>query len=229
MITIAISRDQQNTEAASLNDSDLVLMAKGGDRQAFDLLTERHYKRGLRMAISILRQEAEAHDQVQSAFFKAFTRLHQFEERAQFSTWLGQIVKNECFIHLRRQRGRQFVYFDTINPDQASRPRELLAPAIDPERRLVLTQLATVLHREMQHLPPLLRNIILLREVDKLPMSEVAVRLGIREAAAKSRLNRARNELRARLLPHCGKVGWRMPASMVRSLPARASSLRHSF
>jgi RNA polymerase sigma-70 factor, ECF subfamily len=224
--TVAISSDPATTEAAAFSDPDLVLMAKGGDRRAFDRLVERHYRRSLRIGASILQQEAEAQDQVQNAFCKAFERIQQFEERAQFSSWLVRIVENECLMHLRRQRRRQSVHLDMTNADQRIHSRELLAPAMDPERELVLGQMAMVLRREIQRLPPLLRNAVLLREIDKLPISEVAERLGVKEAAAKSRLTRAREELRARLLPYCGKSGWRMPASVVRSLPARGSSSR---
>jgi RNA polymerase sigma-70 factor (ECF subfamily) len=64
-----------------------------------------------------------------------------------------------------------------------------------------------ILKQEIRRIPPLLRNVFVLRDVDQLPMPEVADRLGISVAAAKSRLLRARSELRQRLGKHCGKLG----------------------
>jgi RNA polymerase sigma-70 factor (ECF subfamily) len=71
---------------------------------------------------------------------------------------------------------------------------------------------ATVLHQEINRIPPLLRNVFVLRDVKELPMPEVAERLGISVAAAKSRLLRARQELRARMLKHEGRFG---PATLL--------------
>jgi RNA polymerase sigma-70 factor (ECF subfamily) len=68
-------------------------------------------------------------------------------------------------------------------------------------------QLREVLRREIQCIPALLRNVVLLRDVEELPIVEVADRLGISVSAAKSRLLRARLELRQRVLKHCGASG----------------------
>jgi RNA polymerase sigma-70 factor (ECF subfamily) len=83
-----------------------------------------------------------------------------------------------------------------------------------PEQQLGQTEIAKVLQHEIRRTPPLLRNVFLLRDVEHRPMPEVAERLGISVAAAKSRLLRARAELRERMKRHLGDVG---PATLMTS------------
>ena len=100
---------------------------------------------------------------------------------------------------------------------------ELPAAAIDPEHNLIQTQMAVVLQREIRRIPALLRNVVVLRDVQQLPMPAVARRLGITVPAAKSRLFRARIELRSRVLQFCGSNSYDAPRSSVRSMPAKST------
>ena len=81
-----------------------------------------------------------------------------------------------------------------------------------PEQALGRAEVADVLYEEIRRTPPLLRHVFLLRDVEQRPMSEVAERLGISVAAAKSRLLRARAELRSRMRRHYGEIG---PATLL--------------
>lgn len=220
---ISMQASAEATLALALSDMDLVRMAKGGDRDAFDRLVERHQKNCFRIAVSMLREREEAQDQVQRAFSKAFQNLEQFQGKGEFGAWLGRIVRTGCLMRIRAQRRKQFVYLDKPNTDGDRKTRELMAPAQDPERELLMGQLGILLRREVRCLPPLLRNAFQMRAIEKLPISEVAARLGVKEAAAKSRVVRAREELRERLLEHCGESGLHIPRSVVGSLPARSS------
>jgi RNA polymerase sigma-70 factor (ECF subfamily) len=86
--------------------------------------------------------------------------------------------------------------------------------SLGPEEEWGQTEVGSVLQEEIKRIPPLLRRVFLLRDVEQRPMPEVAAELGISVAAAKSRLLRARAELRARLLKHCGRIG---PATLFAS------------
>jgi len=201
------------------SDYDLVELSRQGDQDAFGELVSRHYQHCANLAGLILRDRTGASDEVQEACWKAFEHLDQYKATAEFSSWLLRIVVNECLMVLRVNRRTQFVHFDGNDMEGTV---QLPARAHDPEYEIVHREMADVVRREIRHLPPLLRNVVLLRDVEGLPMLEVATRLGVTLAAAKSRLLRARLEVRSRLERCFGKNGRHMCRSSVRNLPARS-------
>lgn len=193
-------------------DAELVPRAQGGDEAAFTELVNRHYQSCLKLARSILRDREDAEDEVQNAYTKAFLHLNGFEGNSRFSTWLSRIVVNQCLMRLRQLRRAQFTYLDDPGADDNLPKFELHDPAETPEQAFARTEVAMVLQLEVNRIPPLLRKPLLLRESLRLPLAEVAKRLEISEAAAKSRLIRARRELKLRLMKHHGRLG---PATLL--------------
>ncbi len=202
------------------NDAALVGLAKNGDRGAFEQLIQRHYQTCVNIAGCILHDWAEAQDQVQEACWKAFAHLDQYHGDAEFVTWMLRIVVNECLMLLRVRRRSHFCYLDDDRGESGGRPMELPSSTPDPEHEVASLQLEEVLRKEIRHIPPLLRNVLLLRDVQELPMTLVAERLGISVAAAKSRLLRARWELRNRMLEKSGNAKHHLPVGS--RLPARS-------
>ena len=190
----------------ALLDEELVILAQESDNQAFEELVERQYSSCCKLAISILRDRSDAEDEVQNACWKAFEHINQFQRDAKFSTWLTRIVVNQCLMRLRQLRRGKLVYIEDSAGDD-TRAFELPSTNNSPEEELGKLQVGEVLRREIQRIPPLLRNVFLLRDVEELPMQDVANTLGISVAAAKSRLLRARTELRTRLEKHQGRLG----------------------
>jgi RNA polymerase sigma-70 factor (ECF subfamily) len=195
----------------SFSDFDLVLVAQGGDALAFAELIRRHEPACHKVALAILRHVEDAEDEVQNALWKAYRQLRQFQRQAQFSTWLTRIVVNQCLMRLRQTRrlgqlpaGRRNDRFLTYASTVTAMP----------DWELGREQVAAVVRREICRIPPLLRRVFFLRDVEQLPMSEVAQKLGISERAARSRLLRARRELRIRMVRHCGGRG---PATLTNS------------
>jgi len=92
-------------------------------------------------------------------------------------------------------------------PSEANVKLELVEQMENPEDQLGAKQVKDLLRREITRMPPLLRDVLLLRDVQQLPMPVVASRLGLTVPAAKSRLTRARAEMRLRLVKHCGPKG----------------------
>jgi RNA polymerase sigma-70 factor (ECF subfamily) len=174
----------------------------------------------MNLARWFLRDPDCASDEVQNACWKAFEHLEQYQATAEFGTWLSKIVINECRMALRRDGNKKFVYLDGLRSDLGSLP--LAAAAKDPERDLIKRDMTKVIRREIRHLPTLMRNVVLLRDVDGLPLSEVASQLGVTVPAAKSRLVRARLELRSRVSCHFGANAYCLRSS-VRTLPARSA------
>jgi len=199
------SREVQTASGEGPTEDDLVAAAKTGDSDAFGELVERHRKACLKRATAMIRNRNDAEDEVQNAFWKAFQRLDQFRGEGTFGAWLGRIVENQCLMRIREARNSRFVYLDYSN--DADIRIEVVAHTADPEDRLGEEEVIQLLRREVSRIPPLLRHVMLLRDLNQMPMPDVAVRLGLSIPAAKSRLMRARMELRSRIIKHCGRKG----------------------
>jgi RNA polymerase sigma-70 factor, ECF subfamily len=200
--------ETENTGWSQKTDEELILMCDV-DREAFGELARRYQPMAFRAAFSVLRSEPDASDQVQSALCKALQHIGSFRRQARFSTWLIRIVVNECLMQLRRNRRA-----DVLSLDDRSKSGvavEVRDGARSAEADVAENFLAHLINREVRHIPPLLRNVLVLRDVQEKPMPEVARRLGISVTAAKSRLSRAREELRKRMTPHVTSPGPRPP------------------
>jgi RNA polymerase sigma-70 factor, ECF subfamily len=201
------------TTVSDLSDQKLVEQARNGHPDAFGELLSRHRQRCVDLATFFLRNRGDAEDEVQNAFSKAYAHLDQFQGDAEFSTWLARIVSNQCLMLLRVRRRTKFVYLDDTTSAEDAPPLELPAGGSDPEGEFAFSQMKSVLRTEIRRIPPMLRNVMLLRDIQELPMPEVADQLGITVPAAKSRLLRARFELRSRLMRHAGGSALQLPLS----------------
>jgi RNA polymerase sigma-70 factor (ECF subfamily) len=195
-----------------LTDEELVAASQSGDDQAFAELIRRHRSNCMKLAMSILHDRSDAEDEVQNALWKAFEHIGQFNRDAKFSTWLTRIVVNQCLMRLRQAKRARLVYLEDAVQGEEHVALDLPEDADTPEQELGKREVAAILKSEINRIPPLLRHVFLLRDVQELPMADVAERLGISVAAAKSRLLRARVELRNRLERHEGRLG---PATLM--------------
>jgi RNA polymerase sigma-70 factor (ECF subfamily) len=189
------------------SDQQLVEMARAGDQEAFGELLRRHRPRCVDLATFYLRNRGDAEDEVQNAFSKAYAHLDQYQGEAEFATWLVRIVANQCLMLLRVRRRTKFVHLDETPSIHDAPPMELPACGPDPEGEFAFDQMKCVLRKEIRRIPPLLRNVMVLRDIMELPMTDVASELGITVPAAKSRLLRARTELRSRLMRYTERAG----------------------
>lgn len=205
-------QEMQNQDVHQDADDLLVEKCRQGDQRAFGELMRRYQSPALKVALSIMRDHEDAEDEVQNAFWKAYEHISQFNREAKFSTWLTRIVVNQCLMHLRKTRRAKFTYIDDTLSKEDQLTVELPDTRQSPEQVLGQAEVSNVLQAEIRRTPPLLRNVFLLRDVEQRPMTEVADTLGISVAAAKSRLLRARAELRSRMRKHYGEVG---PATLM--------------
>jgi RNA polymerase sigma-70 factor, ECF subfamily len=193
---------EQNCECT---DRELVALAREGNKEAFGRLIHRHYPACVNIASFMLRDRAEGQDEVQKACLRAFEHLDQYQGEAEFLHWILRIVVNQCLMLMRVRRRVRFLYLD--DGEQTGRwPIELPARSISPEREVLEREMHDILQTEIRRIPPLLRHVLQLRDLEGLPMLDVAERLGITVPAAKSRLLRARNELRERVMRRCSNA-----------------------
>jgi len=202
-------------------DAQLVRLSKCGDREAFGELVRRHRRRCVNLAASILGNRGEGEEETQNACWKAFEHIDQFHGDAEFSTWLLRIVENQCLMLIRQRRRAQFVQLDDTDPESSSGPIQLPSPDADPEGAVGKQEVLAVLRTEIRRIPPLLRKVLLMRDVEEVTLHDLAEQLGITVPAAKSRLLRARAELRQRMLRHCTRTGPWTLMTLVAAPPAR--------
>ena len=182
-----------------LSDDELLTLAQNGDEGAFAELMSRTSSSSLKLALSILRDRQDAEDEVQNSYWNAWRYLGRFQRDSKFSTWISRIVINQCLMRLRKARKASFLYLDEGADDGNVGVMELPDRGPNPEAELAGKEMTAILHREIRRMPPILRTVLVLRDLEELPMDDVAARLGISLVAAKSRLMRARAELQQRL------------------------------
>lgn len=190
-----------------MDDLELVPLAQSGDEAAFQELVRRHYDRAYKQALSVLRDEEEAHDEVQNAFLKIWKSLGQFQGNSKFSTWMSRIVVNQCLMRLRQLRRARLVYLEDGAEGEERTRIDLPDPTASPEEAAGEQQVAQVLRTEIRRIPALLRDVFVRHYLDGKPLQEVADEMGLSLGATKSRLLRARAELKSRLAKHCGPMG----------------------
>jgi RNA polymerase sigma-70 factor (ECF subfamily) len=191
-------------ENSSLTDVEVVARIRAGETALFEVLMRRHNQRVYRVARAVVKDETEAEDVMQQAYINAFRHLDQFEERAQFSTWLTRIALHEA---LARRRRRQADATSMTDGDEHGELMDaLIAPQPDPERQAYGAELAYLLESAVDALPEAYRIVFALRDVEGLSTSETAAGLSLGEEAVKTRLHRARAMLRRTLSEQFGAV-----------------------
>ena len=188
------------SEPAASEELELVRAAKAGDMRAFEALVKRYDRTVFRIAQHITQNREDAEDVVQEAFLKAFGNLAQFQEQSKFYTWLVRIAVNEALMKLRRRRPERMVSLDQeVQTEEDSMPREVADWSPNPEQQYSQAELRDILSKTIQGLPPGFRMVFVLRDVEGLSTEETAEALGLSVPAVKSRLLRARLQLRDRL------------------------------
>lgn len=187
-------RDESHPDIALVN------RAREGDVGAFEQLVKQYDRQVFRIAQHITQNREDAEDVVQDAFLKAYEKLDQFQGNSKFYTWLVRIAVNESLMRLRKRRTGKMISIDEDVPtEEGSMPRDLAEWRPDPEALYGRTELAGILRKTIQGLPPGFRVVFVLRDVEGLSTEETAETLGLSVPAVKSRLLRARLQLRERL------------------------------
>lgn len=181
-------------QATVPSDEELVTRIVAGENQLFDIVVQRHHRRLFRVAMSIMRNEAEAEDVVQDAFLSAYQHLSQFAGRAKFSTWLSRIAMHRAFA-VSAHNARHVSLDEEYEDDQPVRVAP--DPAPNPEERLYFQELTSLINTAVADLPDSYRTVLLMRQGDEADTSATARELRISQSNVKVRLHRARAMVRA--------------------------------
>ncbi len=189
-----------STVTPAFDESALVARAKAGDMAAFSDLVKHYERRVFRMAKQITQNDDDAEDVLQETFLKAYTHLADFQGNSKFYTWLVRIAVNEALMKLRKRRSDRTVPLDEpIDTGEDEMVREIAVWDENPEQSYSRDELAQILDEAVQSLKPAYRTVFILRDIEELSIEETAEALDLSISAVKSRLLRARLQLREKL------------------------------
>jgi len=198
-------REEDASLGPALGDEEAVRRILAGETALFEVLMRRYNQRLFRVARAILRDEGEAEDVMQQAYVNAYTHLHQFEQRARFSTWLTRIAVHEALA--RRRKRARFEEVDAMadrDGDGKDAEERFTAKGLSPEDEVIRGEMRKALESAIDAIPEIYRSVFLFREVEAMSTAEAALCLGISEDTVKTRLHRARSLLRQEMFERAG-------------------------
>jgi len=184
----------------TFDEGDLIARAKAGDDTAFTELLIRYERKIYRLAKNITQNDEDAEDVMQEAFLKAYSHLDNFQGNSKFYTWIVRIAVNESLMKLRKRKSDKLVSLDEqVDTGEDMVPREIAVWEDNPEAQYSQEELRGILDKSVESLAPIFRSVFVLRDIEDLSTEETAEALGISIPAVKSRLLRARLQLREKL------------------------------
>ena len=197
------SKDGDVSDATAPDDRELVARCVAGDQAAFESLVRRRQGKVQRLVTRYLgRDDAAVDDMTQEVFVKAYYSLGDFHGQSSFRSWLYRITVNQCLDEQKRRRRQEMNLFerlkDAIHPQPTS---PLGMPGADASERETGSEKTQAVQQAIHELPIHQRDVIILKELEQLSYQEVAGVLQTSVGTVKSRLARARAELRRKLAP----------------------------
>ena len=182
-------------------EQSLVRKAKNGSIEAFEELVVEHEKIVYNIIYRIMRNPEDTYDLSQETFIKAYTKLKQFNEQSKFSTWLYRIATNTSLDELRRRRGKETVSTDKkIQGEESQIPPQHIDERENVEDQIIEKEKTKIIECALQELSEDHRVILILRDMQSLPYEEIAQVLEITPGTVKSRISRARTQMKNILL-----------------------------
>jgi RNA polymerase sigma-70 factor (ECF subfamily) len=183
-------------------EQDLMVQARNGSGAAIELLVSRYQSRIFRLARNITGNHEDAEEVIQNAFVKAFQHLATFRGDSGFYTWLVRIAINQALMKVRGRRLKEVSIEQAKDTDGDMTPRDPEDWGPNPEERYSQEELRRILDISVSKLDPKYRIVFQLRDVEGLTTDETARALDLSVPAVKTRLVRARLQLRNSLDIH---------------------------
>jgi len=171
-----------------------------GDKHDFARIVETYSGLVYHLAYKMMENEQDAEDVLQETFLKAYKGLKSFDGRSKVSSWLYRIAVNESLMILRKKRQQVFSIDEASDPlDESAEPLQIADWCCLPEEELMSEEARTHLDHAVEQLPPSLKIVFILRDLEGLSTAETGEVLNLSETAVKTRLSRARLRLRENL------------------------------
>jgi RNA polymerase sigma-70 factor, ECF subfamily len=177
------------------SDQSLVLRAQAGEQSAFNALTRRYRERVMKLSMRYTRNRADAEDAVQNTFLKAYGGLEHFRGDASFYSWLHRIAINSAKTVLSLRKRDASVFRPNSWDDDANDPRQVLKDLDTPEDLALTEEIRDALNSAMEDLCEEQRTAIILRELEGLSYSQMAIAMYCPVGTVRSRVFRAREAI----------------------------------
>lgn len=191
-----------NASVQREREAELIAAILAGETQLYHELIRPYERAVYVIALSSMKNQAEAEEVAQEAFFSAFRSLGTFRGASRFSTWLISIALNEAKARLRRQASLRMVSLDDSATKEIPAFPALLRDWREiPSEAVERKEIRALLQRAVERLPEIYRDVFLLRDMEELSVSETAQLLNISISLVKVRSHRARMMLQRQLAP----------------------------
>jgi len=178
------------------SDTELIESAKSGDRNAMAAIVTRYENRVYRLAIKMVKNEPDAEDVLQETFITVIRKLDSFKGDSAFGTWLFRVATNQALMLLRKRGRLRERTKEMDTEDGLELPANTQDWSLNPTASLMHGETIREMDVAIARLPESLRSVFLLRDVEGLSAIETSEVLEITIPAIKSRLHRARMQLR---------------------------------
>ncbi|CAN5479051.1 RNA polymerase sigma factor [soil metagenome] len=185
-------------ESFDRTDSEIIEQILNGDKNKYEIFMRRYNQRLFRISRSYINDDDEVQDILQESYIKAYENLAAFKNRSAFSTWLTRIVINETLARINKRK--KYNYINLNDQEDKGLISYLPADDMNPEEEASNNELKEALENVIDNLPPKYRTVFVMREIEKMSISETSESLRITEGNVKVRLNRAKELLRNNLL-----------------------------
>ncbi len=186
------------------SDKELIRSVNDGDMNAWESLMRRYAAKAYQIAYGVLGQKEDSEEVAQDAFVRIYRALPKFRGDSEFSTWMYRIVVNQARNKYRWNSRRGANLNVSINKpidgdDNGTYYFDLPDKQKTPDDEVVFDEWSRRISEEMQNLPPVNREALILRNVKNLSYEQIAELLDCKVGTVKSRIARAREELRKRM------------------------------
>jgi len=176
------------------DDLKLINAFKAGDKKAFEKIVKKYQNRVASLVYLVLGKNIDNEDIVQEVFLRVYHSLMRYEPKVSFYSWLYRIVINICIDEIRRKKIRKIITFDfltdniygSIHGEESESPVDVI---LAKEKK-------DIIQSALQRISPSYRIVLILREYNDMDYKEIANVLNLSVEAVKSRIFRARQEMR---------------------------------
>jgi RNA polymerase sigma factor (sigma-70 family) len=192
----------QKSSTGGISDNEIIVRVLNGEKDLYAVIVRRYNERLYRVGASMIHDDAEIEDAMQTAYINAYENLRKFAFKAAFSTWLTRILINECILRLKKRK--LHVFFNTEVPANEIY-REQTMDVQTPAVKMLNSELKIQLEKAINGLPEKYKTVFVMREIENMSVTETQTCLNLSEVNVKVRLSRAKALLRNTLRTYYNK------------------------
>lgn len=183
-----------------MDEKEIVRRAKRGDEIAFEKIVLQYENKVYNLAYRYTGNEFDARDISQEVFLRVYRFLGQFNEESLFSTWLYRVALNVCKDSLRKKYSKNEMNFSEFEGKDGDYTFDVPDLKYNPENELEQSELRREIADGLQKISPEHREILIMRDVVGMAYEDISKVLELEEGTVKSRISRAREKMRTRLV-----------------------------